>query len=154
MMKTILVPLDGSSLAEQVLPQVQLLALRMDASVCLLRVVSDIEHVSMVGDTILGFHDIDEPPERYQERERRVWQIERQRAENYLAARATQLRAIGLNVTFSALLGPPPEIILETARRCHANLIAMATHGASGLRRWALGSVAEKVVQAATTPVM
>jgi nucleotide-binding universal stress UspA family protein len=71
-----------------------------------------------------------------------------------LGARAAQLRAIGLDVTCDVQLGVPSEIIVETARRCHAMLIAMATHGASGLRRWALGSVTDKVVQAAATPVL
>jgi nucleotide-binding universal stress UspA family protein len=111
-------------------------------------------HVTLVGDTILGFHGIEEPPDRYDERERRVWAIEHQRAEGYLAPRAAQLRAAGLDATIEIRLGQPAEMIVEAARQCHANFIAMATHGASGLRRWALGSIADKVVQATTTPVL
>src|SRR5689334_7243184 len=83
-MQTILVPLDGSRLAEQVLPHVAVLAPLLEARVCLLHVVPRSAHVTMVGDTILGFLDIDEPPERYDMREQRVWEIERQRAEHYL----------------------------------------------------------------------
>jgi nucleotide-binding universal stress UspA family protein len=153
-MKTILVPLDGSQLAEQVLAYVKVLAPLLKARVCLLQVIPETAHLTMVGDTILGFHDIEEPPERYGEREQRVWAIERQRAESYLAPRAAQLRAAGLDATIEVRLGQPAEMIVEAARQCHANFIAMVTHGASGLRRWALGSVADKVVQATTTPVL
>jgi nucleotide-binding universal stress UspA family protein len=153
-MQTILVPLDGSQLAEQALSHVEALAPLLPARVCLLHVVPKSAHITMVGDTILGFHDVDEPPERYDEREWRVWEIERQRAESYLEPRAARLRAAGLEVTIAVRLGPPPETIVEAAKQWHANFIAMATHGASGLGRWALGSVTDKVVQATSTPVL
>jgi nucleotide-binding universal stress UspA family protein len=153
-MQTILAPLDGSRLAEQVLPHVEVLAPLLGARVCLLHVVPKSAHITMVGDTILGFVGIDEPPERYDERERRVWEIERQRAESYLEPRAARLRAAGLDVAIAVRLGPPPETIVEAAKHWHANFIAMATHGASGLRRWTLGSVTDKVVQATTTPIL
>jgi nucleotide-binding universal stress UspA family protein len=153
-MQTILVPLDGSRLAEQVLPHVEVLAPLLGASVCLLHVVPTSAHITMVGDSILGFFGVDEPPERYDQRERRVWEIERQRAESYLEPRAARLRAAGLDVAIAVRLGQPAETIVEAAKHWHANFIAMATHGASGLRRWALGSVADKVVQASTTPVL
>jgi nucleotide-binding universal stress UspA family protein len=153
-MQTILVPLDGSRLAEQVLPHVAALAPLLRASVCLLHVVRTSAHMKMVGDTILGFFGIDEPPERYEERERRVWEIERQRAESYLEPRAAGLRTAGLDVAIEVRLGSPPETIIEAAKHYHANVIAMATHGASGLGRWALGSVTDKEVQAAATPVL
>jgi nucleotide-binding universal stress UspA family protein len=153
-MQTILVPLDGSQFAEQVLPHVQVLAPVLGARVCLLQVVSEIAHITMVGDTILGFHGIEEPPERYYERERRVWDIECQRAENYLRPRAAQLHDAGLDATIEVRLGQPAETIVEAAKQCHANFIAMTTHGASGLRRWALGSIADKVLHATTTPLV
>jgi nucleotide-binding universal stress UspA family protein len=153
-MQTILVPLDGSRLAEQVLPHVAVLAPLLGARVCLLHVVPTSAHITMVGDTILGFFGIDEPPERYDMRERRVWEIERQRAESYLEPRAARLRADGLDVAIAVRLGSPAETIVEAAKYWHANFIAMATHGASGLGRWALGSVTDKVVQATTTPVL
>jgi nucleotide-binding universal stress UspA family protein len=153
-MQTILVPLDGSPLAEQVLPHIAVVAPLLGARVCLLHVVPTSAHITMVGDTILGFLGIDEPPERYDERERRVWEIERQRAQGYLEPRAARLRAAGLDVAIAVRLGSPPETIVEAAKDWHANFIAMVTHGASGLRRWALGSVTDKVVQATTTPVL
>jgi nucleotide-binding universal stress UspA family protein len=153
-MQTILVPLDGSQLAEQVLPHVAALARLLRARVCLLQVVPTSAHITMVGDTILGLFGIDEPPERYDVREQRVWEIERQQAESYLEPRAARLRAADLDVAIAVRLGSPPEMIVDAAKDWHANFIAMATHGASGLGRWALGSVTDKVVQATTTPVL
>jgi nucleotide-binding universal stress UspA family protein len=50
--------------------------------------------------------------------------------------------------------GLPAEMILDQAYAHHADLIVMATHGLSGLRRWALGSVADKVLHATTTPLV
>jgi nucleotide-binding universal stress UspA family protein len=153
-MQTILVPLDGSQLAEQVLPHVAALARLLRARVCLLHVVLASAHITMVGDTILGFFGIDEPPERYEEREQRVWEIERQQAESFLEPHAARLRTAGLDVAIEVRLGSPAETIIEAAKHWHANFIAMATHGASGLGRWALGSATDKVVQATTTPVL
>jgi nucleotide-binding universal stress UspA family protein len=153
-MKTILVPLDGSPLAEQALPEAKLLASRMDAHICLLRAVPTAAQLSMLGDAIMASYGIDEPLKRYDQREQRVWEAERERAEGYLAWHANQLRAAGLEVACEVQLGPPPDIIVESAERCHADMIVMATHGASGLRRWALGSVADKVAQTATVPLL
>src|SRR5262245_28364662 len=128
-MQTILVPLDGSPLAEQALPHAQMLARLLGARIHLLQVVSELAHITMVGDTILGFYGIDEPPERYDERERRVWVIERQRAEDYLRSQAAQLREAGLDVVTEVRLGLPAEAIVEAAGQCHASFIVMATHG-------------------------
>jgi hypothetical protein len=51
-------------------------------------------------------------------------------------------------------LGDAPELIANTAERIGANLIAMATHGYSGLRRWALGSVTDRVLHVTNTPML
>ncbi|HET9223442.1 MAG TPA: universal stress protein, partial [Roseiflexaceae bacterium] len=134
-MQTILVPLDGSRLAEQVLQHVEVLAPLLSGRVCLLHVVPKSAHITIVGDSVLGFLSIDESPEHYDVRERRVWEIERQRAESYLEPHAARLRAAGLDVAIAVRLGSPPETIVEAANYWHANFIAMATHGASGLRR-------------------
>ena len=153
-MNTILVPLDGSRLAEQALPYAQMLAQLLGARVRLLQVISEPAHITMVDDTVLGFDGIDETAERYSERERRVWEVERQRAEDYLRPRAAQLHEAGLDIRTDVRLGLPAETIVEAARQSGASFVVMATHGASGLRRWALGSVTDKVVQVTTTPIL
>ena len=50
--------------------------------------------------------------------------------------------------------GEPAQEIVDTAANEHADLIVMATHGSSGVRRWVLGSVADKVLHTSTTPLL
>ncbi len=57
-------------------------------------------------------------------------------------------------MTTETSTGPAAETILEFAQEMHADLIAMSTHGRSGLARWFIGSTADKVVRAATLPVL
>jgi len=152
-MKTILVPLDGSVLAEQVLGYVRLLAPLLAARIRLVRVGSD-EDVArvLVHDGALA-HELGEQSSPGHTSAEQLRDVLRQRAADYLAARATDLRAAGMEVEVELRDGLPAEQIIEVAEHDHVNLIAMATHGYSGLRRWALGSVADKVVRAAACPI-
>lgn len=77
----------------------------------------------------------------------------RNKAERYLMDQAMRLREAGLDAEIMVRFGPAPDVIVEAAERIHSTLIAMATHGRSGLRRWALGSVADRVIRAAPVPV-
>jgi nucleotide-binding universal stress UspA family protein len=72
----------------------------------------------------------------------------------YMNAQAERLRSAGYQVTSQMLDGDPASCILQLAESGHAELIAMTTHGRSGFVRWALGSVAERVVQGANLPVL
>ena len=152
-MKTILVPLDGSTLAEHILPYVQLLAPILAARVRLLRVLTDPDDQLLFPETIAaayGGGDV----QALQERMQRARDTVCKNAEGYLYAQATQLRGHGLDVDCEAVFGDAAEVIVESAASRPGTLIAMATHGRSGLRRWALGSVADKVLHAAETPVL
>lgn len=75
-------------------------------------------------------------------------------AERRLAELATSLEATGLPIETRAAEGYPPEVIDQVARDEKADLIALTTHGRSGLRHLLLGSVAERVVQHASCPVL
>jgi nucleotide-binding universal stress UspA family protein len=152
-MNTILVPLDGSVLAERVLPYVRRLASILDAQVCLLQVLQDVGSNDMFNEVLLGAYGLVEPPEALRDRQHQAWEAARQRAEGYLDAQAAPLREAGLDVQTELLFGSPDQIIVEVARERHVTLIAMATHGYSGLRHWTLGSVTDRVVHTATTPV-
>jgi len=152
-MNTILVPLDGSALAEQILPYVRGLAPSLSARVCLLRVLADEENDNLVADGIMWAYGIGDPPEAHRERTQRLWDALRERAAGYLATVAMQLQDAGLDIETMVRIGPPDENIVEAARSQHATLIAMVTHGYGALRRWTLGSVTDKVVHSATTPV-
>jgi nucleotide-binding universal stress UspA family protein len=150
---TILVPLDGSALAERVLPYVRALAPILGARVCLLKVVAAGDYDNMLTETLMGAYGIVESPEALRERKNNAWEIIRQHAEGYLATQAVYLREAGLDVETEVNTGSPAKIIVEVAREQHATLIAMATHGYGGIKRWTLGSVTDQVVHTATTPV-
>jgi nucleotide-binding universal stress UspA family protein len=152
-MHTILVPLDGSALAERVLPNVRALAPVLSAKVCLLQSLSDVDYDNMLTETLLGAYGMVETSEALGKQKQRALETMRQHAEGYLATQAVYLRAAGLDVETEVHFGAPDKIIVELARERHATAIAMATHGYGGLKRWTLGSVTDQVVHTATTPV-
>ena len=128
----ILIPLDGSALAEQVLEPALDLARLMEARCSLLRVV---ESRSSPAKHAGG------PPER--------------QAEAYLERVAARLREQGLQVRTRVVVARHvAEAILEEAEAQASNLIALATHGRGGLKRLLLGSVADKLIRAAASPVL
>jgi nucleotide-binding universal stress UspA family protein len=75
-------------------------------------------------------------------------------AEAYLSEQARAIRMLGLTVTVRAAVGEPAECIAEVAQRMDGCLIVMGTHGYSGVRRWMLGSIADRVAHSTTAPVL
>jgi nucleotide-binding universal stress UspA family protein len=74
---------------------------------------------------------------------------------DYLQAKVEQLQAEGIEkVSFVAVEGTGPEEIIELARKTTHNLVAMSTHGRSGIGRWVLGSVTDRVVCYCGDPVL
>jgi nucleotide-binding universal stress UspA family protein len=73
----------------------------------------------------------------------------------YLEAKVNELRGNGIEkVSFIPLVGSGADEIIDLARKTPDNLIAMCTHGRSGVDRWVLGSVTEKVVRHSGDPVL
>ena len=138
MFKKILVPLDGSSWSEAVLPHVKALAKEQQAEVELLRI------------STAALHVYSEVPFNYAEL------IERDLAEckRYVEAMAEQLAKEGIKATPLATDGYVAEAILDYAERTKVDLIAMSTHGRSGVRRMLLGSTADRVLHGAKMPVL
>jgi nucleotide-binding universal stress UspA family protein len=144
---TILVTLDGSELAEAVLSHVKGLVNQFGPSsvdIVLLRVCE------------LFFPPYTYPPptslswEEYLEYEtKRCKEI----CLTYLSKVGEQLKKDGLSVRSEVPTGNPAETIVDYANKKAINLIVMATHGRTGLSRWALGSVADKVLKGATSPI-
>jgi nucleotide-binding universal stress UspA family protein len=156
-MKTILVPLDGSALAEQVLPSVRSFASLMPSTIHLLHIVSEADRYHLLFDDPYG---VGEPITTTTEPTTQAtvpmtsWDVLRQNATVYMSQQAERLNAAGFQADFEVRLGDAPELIADTAERIGANLIAMATHGYSGLRRWALGSVTDRVLHVTNTPML
>ena len=131
----ILVPLDGSTLAEAVLPRAVELANESGATVELLRAVE--------AHTIPGV-DLTEAQIKVVEE-----------GEAYLDEVRAGLKAEGIReVETSVWYGPAAYAIVEAARLHKVDLIAMTTHGRSGLGRLILGSVAESVLRGTTVPIL
>lgn len=153
-MKTILVPLDGSALAEQVLPYATLLAATLSARLHLLRAIPDVYQTNtLIYEPITPFES-EGAFERQREHTLRTAEIHTQNAEHYLAAQAERLRDAGFDAVYDVRVGPTAEIIVELARAEQAYCIAMATHGYGGLQRLALGSITDKVIRTTSTPVL
>jgi len=135
----IVAPLDGSDLAETVLPYVEHAARKLGVEILLVRVVKPIHMFWM-----------DELPTGLEQEQRRV----NQDARNYLNSVEERLTSHGLNVKSRVLEGHPVTALSELAHELTNELITLATHGRAGVRRWALGSVAAALGKAAGEPVL
>jgi len=144
--KKVLVPLDGSKLAECVLPHVERLAESgMVKEIILLRVC---DSPSIVAD--------------YPETKNKTWDkhVERmttnaqQACSLYIEDVEQSLKDKGFKVKAESSLGKPAEEIVNFANKSKVDLIIMASHGRSGVSRWAYGSVAEKVLRSSCIPVL
>lgn len=143
MYRHILVPLDGSPLAEQVLPHVHALAANEGTTqITLLRAVPPVFTTSVDYSGLLASTASDA-----------MESLEKE-AKEYLDQIAAQFRAEGYKVRTEVSALPAAEAVLDYADSQHADLIAIATHGRSGISRWVFGSVTQKVVQAAPVPVL
>ncbi len=139
MFKRILVPLDGSPLAETVLPHAEALAQALDAEVILLRVTVNPAAEYSFSDPGLA-SDL-------------IQQIE-QESKTYIKAMCARLEKNGVRATYLIRQGIVADTILQVSEAMQADLIAMSTHGRSGIPRWLLGSVADRVLRISPMPVM
>ncbi|HWG46593.1 MAG TPA: universal stress protein [Gemmataceae bacterium] len=142
--RQLMIPLDGSDLAEQVLGPAMQLGRLMEASYTLLRVVKPVVTL----DPNLGWPAVAGMNET----------LTRQaldEAQAYLDRIAKHLRGQGLAVqTRTVLHTRPADAVLEATREEGADLLALATHGRGGIRRMLLGSVADKVLRGGSTPML
>lgn len=148
MLDKILVPLDGSDLAENVLPVVEELAEKLSAEVILLQAVTP--STQAMSEAAPGA--ITSPELSVDIAKRRV-EAETGAAERYLESVRQRLADKGLTASTSVTEGSPAAAILQSAKDNDASLIALATHGRGGLARAVMGSVADAVVRNAAAPV-
>jgi nucleotide-binding universal stress UspA family protein len=147
MYRKILVPLDGSELAECVLPHVEAVANGCQAqNIVLARVVEPYHPIrGRVYYSLL--------PEEWKEDWKWV-EEEKSAAEKYLAEIASRIGAKGRNVESKVLVGRAAETLAEFASQEGADLIVMATHGRSGVSRWVWGSTADRILRSSCVPVL
>jgi nucleotide-binding universal stress UspA family protein len=145
MYKKILVPLDGSELAECALPHAEEIASKCGAEVILVSVTERIQGYRPVegysgssGETLV--------PEA-------VGKLEKQ-GQKYLDRIAKGLESKGIKVQTEMLMGNPAEELTIYSKTENCDLVIMASHGRSGPSRWTHGSVAEKVLRSSFTPIL
>jgi len=139
MFDTILVPLDGSRRAEAALPAALDLCRHYSAELLLFQVRPQPHPAAYYAEA----QHLDE-----------LYRALEQASHDYLQARVKELGPCDVKVSTEHVEGHPAEAILERASRLRRGLIVMASHGREGLKRWALGSTAERVARHSKCPVM
>ncbi len=138
----ILVPLDGSDLAEEILPLAGRLARALTLPVTLVRVTPTRDTYYRYADSpIYAWEDL-------------IARIDGEAAEYLNHTRQKLIRQGGSSVQERLLHGSPAEAIIDLARKTTGNLVMMTTHGRSGVGRWVLGSIADRVVRHSGNPVL
>ncbi|GAB4263245.1 MAG: universal stress protein [Candidatus Promineifilaceae bacterium] len=144
MFQHLLVPLDGSHLAEVAIPAALEIARRFDSQITLVRVVRPPQIVLATTEGAVFTELLSD-----------LRQQEVQEATTYLKSLQGSLRQQGYVVHTHLIEGEPiADLILEVAEGLDVDGIVMSTHGRSGLSRWVFGSVAEKVLRGAAVPVV
>jgi nucleotide-binding universal stress UspA family protein len=144
MFNKIVVPLDGSPLAERALVKAKELSTALKSPLLLVRIVdiSSITRIAGVG-TGVGM-DYGMVPE--------ILQEEQDDSKTYLETTVKQLRDEGFEVSGEVKQGPIATAIVDSATA--DDVIVIASHGRTGVQRWFLGSVAEDVIRRANSPVL
>jgi nucleotide-binding universal stress UspA family protein len=142
MYQKILIPLDGSKLAECVLPHVEALASACQAkSVIFVRVIEPFHQPT--GDFVMDPDQV-----------KKIESEHKQAAEQYLRKVSAKASLAGASVKTELLFGAPAETLADYATKKQVDLIVIATHGRSGVSKWVWGSVAERILRSACVPVL
>jgi nucleotide-binding universal stress UspA family protein len=147
MKEKILVPLDGSKVGEAALPYVEDLVAKLlpevKVEVTLIQVLSSLSHYVVAG----------EASARIPYTEREIEQMKKL-ASRYLRRTGQTLRKKGASIKVKVSVGHAADEIIKAADEINVDLIAMSTHGRSGLSRWAFGSVTDRVLRGGNKPVL
>lgn len=143
----ILVALDGSDVAEAVLPHVVVLARAFGSKVTLVRATSPAVLIpeSAAGAMTPAGPMLDPGP---------LLEAEQQETRVYLEMVAERLRGEGLAVETVCSVGQPTAVVVELATQRHADLIALTSHGRGGMSRIFFGSVADRILRHAPCPAI
>jgi nucleotide-binding universal stress UspA family protein len=146
MYKKILVPLDGSKLAECALPYAEALAKGCDTEKLILVSVTE---------RLQGYRVFEDPSQPLGQRlAPEAFGKKDTQAQKYLGRIAKAMEAKGIKVDTEVLLGDPAEEIIIYAKHSGCDLIVISSHGRSGVSRWTHGSVADRVFRGSPVPVL
>lgn len=144
LIRRILVPLDGSKVAEHIVPHAEELAKVMGGELILFQAYESLLRM-MSGE---AFRSMSE------EEVKEVNKRREEEAKGYLKTMAGLFREKGLTVSEVVASGNPADVILDYAESSAVDMITMSTHGLSGIKRWVFGSVTDKVLHAGDMPVL
>lgn len=139
MFKKIVIPLDGSKLAEKVLPYLQHVTNPAESELVLVRNI-ELSSYAFASDSAFVTAEL--------------YEAVQDEAINYLKIQKEKLEESGFSVQMELARGDTATGIVQIATDLHADLIAMTTHGRTGLTRMAMGSVADRVVRSADVPIL
>ncbi len=160
---TVLIPLDGSEMSRRAIPFVRNLFKPEEHQLILLRVDDEPRGVVaaprrslLLSDTLVAAYETSEEAEvaAHPIYASQAWDSREAQLTAELRAIACELEAEGYAVSTEVRFGEPADEIVEAANSLHVDLVAMATHGRTGLSRLVLGSVAEAVLRRLTLPVL
>ena len=144
MYQKIMVPLDGSELAECVLPHVEAIATGCEVvDVVFVRVLEPIRMPAGEASGVFSDEDL-----------RRMSSEQKASTENYLNQLVKRLKYEGANLQTQVLEGKAAESLAEYADKNGVDLVVISTHGRSGMSRWVLGSVADRILRSSCVPVL
>jgi len=146
--QTVLVPLDGSNMAESVLPHVETLVKQRGADLVKITLIKVCEEPFVTGDYPGGKTELS-----WDEHVKRMKNRVSELAAQYLTRIEKQLGDAGLKVNSEVRLGKPADEIIDYANNNQVNLIMMATHAYSRLGQWTSESVANKVSHSVSSPL-
>ena len=142
MYKIIAVPLDGSPLAECVIPHIEALAKSPNCEIQLITVIEPVE-IPTRGKIALSDDDL-----------KQIHEEMEKDAHTYLDQISHRLSRSGIKSRPVILAGKPAESLIEYVHNNRIDLLVMATHGRSGLTKLFWGSIAEKVIRSVNVPVL
>jgi nucleotide-binding universal stress UspA family protein len=148
--KRVLIPLDGTELAEQMIEPAVDIGSLMAADYTLLRVVVPV----LASLTLIDAGTLGEQTRAFMEQSKALTEQKEQEAGAYLERVAQKLRTRSFSVQTKVVVHPEPAGAILEAAQVGTDLLAIQTHGRRGLSRLVLGSVADKVIRGATVPVL
>ncbi|UCH42935.1 MAG: universal stress protein [Dehalococcoidales bacterium] len=149
MYKRILVPLDGSKMAEEVIPHAITLATEctVESAEVVLLMVFEVPHIS-------PYHPGVSMPLNWEKQIKQITDDAKKTARSYLNDVKKRFKNTGIKVRVEVMEGEPADKIIEYNNKNSFDVIVMVTHGRSWAKRWAFGSVADKVLHGVTNPIL
>ena len=138
--RALVLPLDGSELGEKILPEAEALAKKLSLSITLVRVVPTATLAMGAMEPYAA--------------DPRLLEYSLDAAKEYIDEKTQALSKKGLRVTSKVIQGYVPTEIIDIADGLPGSIVMMTTHGRSGMGRWVLGSVADRVLRASNRPVL